>query len=90
MIFLSEIFRVFFALCQRVGAVPGLPGCLALPASIEAWGRRGDGWHRGAPSSFTTPTLSPMDVLLLAVPTVAVLTLQPCAVACVCVFTDSE
>lgn len=60
------------------------------PGSVEAWGRRGDGWHRGAPNSFTTLALSPMDVLLLAVPAVTVLAVPPCAVVCVCVFTDSE
>lgn len=54
--------------------------------SVEAWGGRGDGWHRGAPNSFTTPALSPVDVLLLAVSTVTVLTVPPCAVVCVCVF----
>lgn len=53
--------------------------------SVEAWDRRGDVWHRGAPNSSTTLTLSPVDVLLLAVPTVTVLTVQPCAVVCVCV-----
>lgn len=58
--FFPELFSVFFYLCQSVGGRTGPPGCMALPALVEAAGgwrpgeARGAGWQKGG-----LPTHSP-------------------------------
>jgi len=84
--FLSEIFKVFFYLCQKVGqdwASRGVWPFLLGGGSggVEAWGKGGAGWQRGTSQLILLcGPLSPPHVLLPAVAAVTVLTVQPCAV----------
>ena len=89
--FSFQNFQGFLLLFPEGGTGLGLPGHLALLALVEAWRSRGR-WvaEGGPPNPFSSVAPSP-DVLLLVVPAVTVLTVQPCAVSCfVFFFTDIE
>ena len=76
--FSFQNFQGFLLLFPEGGTGLGLPGHLALLALVEAWRSRGRWVAEGGPPS--------PDVLLLVVPAVTVLTVQPCAVSCIFFF----